>query len=110
MPLSELRTEATAAGRGRRDTVESSINGEHLRDREPRSRFRSRFPVECGVLQPIVQISLIGTAKRHSADWQGLITESIYAPVQRRIECRYSGPCHLLAMYVDGVRRDGETF
>jgi AraC family transcriptional regulator len=62
------------------------------------------------VLQPIVQISPIDAAKRHSGGCQGVTTESIYIPAQRRIECRYSGPCHLLAMYVDGIRRDGETF
>jgi AraC family transcriptional regulator len=88
---SELLTETSEAGRGRRGAAES-------------------LPVECGVLQPIVQISPIGAAKRHSAGWQGLTTESIYAPAQRRIECRYSAPSHLLVMYVDGVRRDGETF
>jgi hypothetical protein len=57
---SELLTETSEAGRGRRGAAES-------------------LPVECGVLQPIVQISPIGAAKRHSAGWQGLTTESIYA-------------------------------
>jgi AraC family transcriptional regulator len=107
---SELLTDASKVDRGRRDAAESSMNEEHLRGREPRSRFRSSLPVECGVQQPIVQISPIDTAKRHSAGWQGLTTESIYAPAQRRIECSYSAPSHLLVMYVDGVRRDGETF
>ena len=107
---SELPTETSEAGRGQRDAVESSIKEGHLRGRVPRSRFRSRFPVECGALQPIVQISPSGTAKRHSAGCQGLTTESIYVPAQRRIECRYSAPYHLLVLYVDGVRCDGETF
>jgi AraC family transcriptional regulator len=107
---STLLTETSEAGRGRRDAAESSMNEGHLRGREPRSRFRSSLPVESGVLQPIVQISPIDAVKRHSAGWQGLTTETIYAPAQSRIECRYRGPCHLLVMYVDGVRRDGEAF
>lgn len=104
---SKLRIEASAAGRARRDAAEG--NEGHLRGR-PRSSFRPPLSVECGVLQPVVQVSPVGSAKRHSVGSQGLITDSIYAPAERRIECRYSGPCHLLAMYVDGVRRDGETF
>src|SRR6516164_8629495 len=108
---SALLTETSkASGRGRRDAAESSMHDGHVRTREPRSRFRSSLPVECGVLQPIVQISPIDTAKRHSGGCQGVTTEIIYAPAQRRIECRYSGPRHLLLTYVDGVRRDGETF
>jgi AraC family transcriptional regulator len=107
---SQLITESSDAGQRRRDAVASSINERHLRGHEPRSSFRSRFPVDGGALQPIVQISPIDTAKRHIAGWQGLTTESIYAPAQRRIECRYSAPFHLLVMYIDGIRRDGETF
>src|SRR5262245_5930393 len=111
MPSSKLRKETTTElGRGRRDAVESAITEGHLRGREPRSTFRSRFPVECGALQPIVQISPSSTASRHSVGCQGLTTESIYVPAQRRIECRYSAPYHLLVLYVDGIRYDGETF
>src|SRR6516164_960800 len=94
---SEIPTEA--------DRVEG-----HLRGRERRPSFGSSFLIERGILAPTVQISPIGVATRHSAGWQGLTAESIYAPVQKRIECQYSAPFHLLVMYVDGVRRDGETF
>jgi len=108
---SALLTETSkASGRGRRDAAESSMHDGHVRTREPRSGFISSLPVECGVLQPIVQISPVDTAKRHSGGYHGVATEIIYAPAQRRIDCRYRGPCHLLLTYVDGVRRDGETF
>src|SRR5215469_3586170 len=63
-----------------------------------------------GILEPTVQISPIGAARRQSAGWQGLTTENIYAPAERRIECQYCALSHLLVMYVDGIRRDGETF
>jgi AraC family transcriptional regulator len=86
----------------------SSPEQGRFRGREPRAVFGSS--AECGNAEPVVKISPEGAAKRHSAGWQGLTTESIYAPAQRRIECRYSAASHLLVMYVDGVRRDGETF
>ena len=81
----------------------------HLRGRERRPSFGSSFLVEREIFAPTVQISPIGAATRHSAGWQGLTAESIYAPVQKRIECQYSAAFHLLVMYVDGIRRDGET-
>ena len=90
-------------------TTESVINGEHLRGREQRSSFGSRLPVERGIFAPTVQISPTCAASRHSAGWQGLTAESIYAPVQKRIECQYIAAFHLLVMYVDGIRRGGET-
>ena len=107
---SEPLTDTSNAGREHWDSAASSINEGHLRSGELHSRFGASFPVDCGVLQSFVQISPVGTARRHSAAWQGLITESIYVPAQSRIECQYNAPSHLLVMYVDGVRRDGETF
>jgi AraC family transcriptional regulator len=102
-------TNRSEAGRARRHATESVINEGHLRGREQHSSFGSSFLVERGILVPTVQISPIGAATRHSAGWQGLTAESIYAPAQQRIECQYSAPFHLLVMYVDGIRRDGET-
>jgi AraC family transcriptional regulator len=37
------------------------------------------------------------------------VTESIYAAARSRIEIRYDAPAHLLVLYEDGVRREGET-
>lgn len=112
MPYSRSKplTETSNAGREHWDSAASSINEGHLRSRELHSRFGASLPVDCGVLQSFVQISPVGTARRHSTAWQGLITESIYVPAQSRIECQYNAPSHLLVMYVDGVRREGETF
>ena len=106
---SEMPSEVSKAERPRWGAAESVINEGHLRRREPRSSLGSSFPVERGIFAPTVQISPIGAATRHSAGWQGLTAESIYAPAQKTIECQYSAPCHLLVMYVDGIRRDGAT-
>jgi AraC family transcriptional regulator len=48
--------------------------------------------------------------KRHCASWQGLIAESIYAPAHARIEVQFTAPVHLLAMYAEGIRRDGFSY
>jgi AraC family transcriptional regulator len=56
-----------------------------------------------------VEISPIDAVKRHTTGRYEMLTESIYAPAQRRIECRFRAPSNLLVMYDDGIRRDGET-
>src|SRR5215475_504945 len=65
--------------------------------------------VGCDLFDAAVQISPIDSVKRHSAGWQGLLTESIYAPAGSKIELRFEGPVHLLVMYDEGARREGET-
>jgi AraC family transcriptional regulator len=103
---SEILTEK--ARRMRWDT-ESLFDEGRLRSCELGSSSRSNPTVESGMLEPAVQIAPTATAKRRSTGWQGIITESIYVPVQSRVECQYRAPFHLLVMYVDGIRRDGET-
>jgi AraC family transcriptional regulator len=56
-----------------------------------------------------VQISPTELVKRHRKERYGMVTESIYAPARSRIELRYDAPAHLLVLYEDGVRGDGET-
>jgi AraC family transcriptional regulator len=64
---------------------------------------------ERGLFDATVQISPIESVKRHSTRRHGLVTESIYAPAGRRIEFRFDAPVHLLVMYDEGARREGET-
>jgi AraC family transcriptional regulator len=56
-----------------------------------------------------VDISPINAVKRHSTRLYRIQVESIYAPAQSRIECRFRAPFHLLVMYEDGIRCDGQT-
>jgi AraC family transcriptional regulator len=78
-----------------------------------RSELRSDFvaAVSAGgeLFGATVQISPIELVKRHSKERYGIVTESIYAPARSRIEIRYDAPTHLLVLYEDGVRREGET-
>jgi AraC family transcriptional regulator len=79
-----------------------------FRGHEPRAIFGSC--AESGIPEPTVKISPAGAAKRHCVGRHGLTAESIYAPAASRIECQYKASSHLLVMYFDGVRSDGETF
>jgi AraC family transcriptional regulator len=56
-----------------------------------------------------VEICPADSVRRYSKEWRGLMMESIYASVGRRIEIRFNAPVHLLVMYDEGVRGDGET-
>jgi AraC family transcriptional regulator len=56
-----------------------------------------------------VEISPLDSVKRHSTGRYGIVAESIYASVGSRIQIHYTGPVHLLVLYEDGARREGET-
>jgi AraC family transcriptional regulator len=56
-----------------------------------------------------VEISPLDSVKRHSAGRYGIVAESIYAPGRSRIQILYNAPVHLLVLYEDGARREGET-
>src|ERR1700723_1344117 len=56
-----------------------------------------------------VSISPIDSVKRHSTGRHGLVTESIYAPTGSTVEFRLDAPVHLLLMYHEGARCEGET-
>jgi AraC family transcriptional regulator len=56
-----------------------------------------------------VQISPTNAVKRHCTGRNGLMAESIFASPGSRIELRYKAAAHLLLMYDQGARGDGET-
>jgi AraC family transcriptional regulator len=57
-----------------------------------------------------VEISPIHLVKRHRTGRYGILAESIYAPVRSSIKIHYVAPVHLLVLYEDGARREGETW
>jgi AraC family transcriptional regulator len=61
------------------------------------------------VFDPTVEIFPIDTVKRHSTGRYGIVVESLYAPIGSSLQINYKGPLHLLVLYEDGARRDGET-
>jgi AraC family transcriptional regulator len=63
----------------------------------------------CDCLHPAVQIAPVEFIKRLGTGHPGWFVERIHAPIGRKMEFRFQGPAHLLAMYNEGARRNGET-
>ena len=91
-------------------TTEASKRHErHFEQSKLRSDFTPALSAGCGFFCATVQISPIELVKRHCMERYRIVTESIYAAARSRIEIRYDAPAHLLVLYEDGVRREGET-
>jgi AraC family transcriptional regulator len=69
----------------------------------------SDFATGTDLFHATVQISPIGSVKRHSTGWHGLVAESIYTPVGSTTEFRFDAAVHLLVIYDEGTRCGGET-
>jgi AraC family transcriptional regulator len=100
--LTTMRSSAKAAPR-----ASSAIR--HFEQPSLQPVFELPLQCERGFFNPIAQISPVESVKRLGTGWQGWFTESIYAPVGNKIEFCFHGPAHLLVMYDEGKRRDGET-
>ena len=61
------------------------------------------------LLHPTVQIAPAELVKRVGTGCPGWFVETICAPIGSRLEFEFQGPVHLLIMYNEGSRRDGET-
>jgi AraC family transcriptional regulator len=48
--------------------------------------------------------------KRRTVAWDGMAAEIVQATRPEKIEFRFRAPLHLLAVYDEGIRSDGETF
>jgi AraC family transcriptional regulator len=81
----------------------------YFKQSELRSDFATAVSAGCDLFDTTVHISPSDLVKRHCTQRYGIVTESIYAPTRSRIEIRYDAPVHLLVLYEDGVRREGET-
>src|SRR6516165_2229121 len=81
----------------------------YFKQSELRSDFATAVSAGCDLFDTTVHISPSDLVKRHCTQRYGIVTESIYAPARSRIEIRYDAPAHLLVLYEDGVRREGET-
>jgi AraC family transcriptional regulator len=64
---------------------------------------------DVALMDATVEISPTNSVKRHLTGRNGLMTESIFAPVGSRPEFRFNAAVHLLVLYDEGARGDGET-
>jgi AraC family transcriptional regulator len=60
-------------------------------------------------IEPAVEISPVDAVKRRFATWDGMAAEIVQATRLETIEARACAPYHLLILYEQGTRRDGET-
>jgi AraC family transcriptional regulator len=68
-----------------------------------------RKPIVRIGFNPIVKITPSEPVKRLGTGWQWWFSESVHVPIGSKIEFRFQGPAHLLALYNEGVRKSGET-
>src|SRR5438105_7998774 len=62
------------------------------------------------VFHPTVEISPLDIVKRRTVAWNGITAEIVQATRRERIEYHFRAPLHLLAVYEQGVRFEGDTF
>ena len=62
------------------------------------------------MLSPAVKIMPAGSIKRVGTGCHWWFSESVYVPIGCRVEFHFQGPLHLLALYNEGTRRNGETW
>jgi AraC family transcriptional regulator len=63
-----------------------------------------------GVADRTVEIFPADAVKRRAVSSDGMTVEIVQATQSERTEYRFNGPRHLLAVYEQGERREGETF
>jgi AraC family transcriptional regulator len=58
---------------------------------------------------PVLELSPAGVVSRRASAWDGITVEVIQVVTHDKIEFRFLAPCHLLLVYEEGVREEGET-
>jgi AraC family transcriptional regulator len=76
---------------------------------QARADSDSGSSIGSNILNPTVEITPAECIKRLGTGWHWWFSESVHAPIGRKIEFRFQGPMHLLALYNEGVRRSGDT-
>ena len=63
-----------------------------------------------GVLNPTVKITAAESIERSGTGCRWWFSESVHVPIGCKVEFHFRGPLHLLALYNEGMRRNGETW
>lgn len=71
---------------------------------------KSPLPSGHNALNPTVKIVPAESIKRLGTGYHWWFSESIHVPIGCKVEFRFRGPLHLLALYNEGTRRNGETW
>ena len=69
-----------------------------------------RLPGRGSVVNPTVKITAAESIERAGTGCDLWFSESVRIPIGCKIEFHFQGPRHLLALYIEGTRRNGETW
>jgi AraC family transcriptional regulator len=75
----------------------------------PRGEAGSPSSAEGTVLDSAVKITSAERVKRLGTGYHWWFSESVHVPIGTKIKFHFRGPTHLLALYDQGVRKNGET-
>jgi AraC family transcriptional regulator len=107
----EMETSASNASESRvvlRDGNE--LRSSDMGQCRARSNSDSQSPGGGNVLNPTVEITPSESVKRFGRGCHWWFSESVYVPIGSKIEFRFQASMHLLALYNEGARRNGETW
>ena len=93
----------------RRGANHTAIDLRDLEQARPRVDVKSVPSRDDRLVHPTVQLAPVEFVKRLGTGCPGWFVEIIHAPPGTKIELEFQGPVHLLAMYNEGARREGET-
>jgi len=60
-------------------------------------------------IHPLVKVTPAALVKRLGTGWHWWFSESVHIPIGNKIKFRFQGSTHLLVLYNEGLRSDGET-
>jgi AraC family transcriptional regulator len=94
-------------GRDTRKALSASERNDEHTERQTRSK-RDRSVVNA--TNHAVEVYPPDIVRRRAVAWDGMAAEIVQAIRPEKIEFRFRAPLHLLAVYEQGIRSDGETF
>jgi AraC family transcriptional regulator len=83
--------------------------GRSPRERSDQDTRQSYESLATDAINPAVEISPADIVKRRAVTWDGMRAEVVQVTQHERIEYCFRAPCHLLVVYEQGVRNEGET-
>jgi AraC family transcriptional regulator len=90
----------------RNNSDEGLTDIQHLQARPDLGSVQSDDPA---LFTSTIQVTPPESIKRLGIGWRRWFAESIYSPTGNKVEFCFQGPTHLLVLYHEGARRDGET-
>jgi len=87
-------------------------NDSRFHDRGRRSNNRARQLLDCNFgdgSSQALHISPVHVVSRRAIAWDGMRVEIIQSVTHDEVEFQFRAPCHLLLVYEEGLREEGET-